>query len=73
MEHLQDRVVDVKSVKELCKSWYPDEFNSAPISNESNTQVIERVRENIEELKYYKATLCNAVNTFLDPLGNTVC
>uniref|UniRef100_A0A0N7ZDP6 Exonuclease domain-containing protein n=1 Tax=Scylla olivacea TaxID=85551 RepID=A0A0N7ZDP6_SCYOL len=65
MEHLQDRVVDVKSVKELCKSWYPDEFNSAPIPNESNTQVIERVRESIEELKYYKATLCNAVNVQL--------
>ncbi|KAG0717014.1 Oligoribonuclease, mitochondrial [Chionoecetes opilio] len=65
MEHLQKRVVDVKSVKELCKSWYPDEFNSAPTPDETNTQVLQRVRESIEELKYYKATLCNAVNVQL--------
>lgn len=65
MDHLQDRVVDVKSVKDLCKSWYPDEFKSAPITNESNTEVLEKVRESIEELKYYKATLCNAVNVQL--------
>jgi oligoribonuclease len=30
MEHLHYRIVDVSSVKELCKRWFPKEFSQIP-------------------------------------------
>lgn len=30
MDHLHYRIVDVSTVKELCRRWYPEEFKKAP-------------------------------------------
>ena len=53
MEHLHYRIVDVSTVKELTKRWYPEDFSQAPIKKGAH-RALDDIRESIEELKYYK-------------------
>ena len=53
MEHLHYRIVDVSTVKELARRWYPEDFSQAPIKKGSH-RALDDIRESIEELKYYK-------------------
>jgi oligoribonuclease len=54
--HLHYRIVDVSSIKELARRWYPKAyFNSPPKSG--NHRALADIRESIEELRYYRATV----------------
>ncbi|KAK7063198.1 Oligoribonuclease, mitochondrial [Halocaridina rubra] len=56
MKHLHYRIVDVSTVKELCRRWYPEDISGAPPKKTSH-RALDDIRESIEELKYYRATI----------------
>lgn len=51
--HLHYRIIDVSSVKELCKRWNSKIFAKAPRKKLVH-RGLDDIRESIEELKYYK-------------------
>jgi len=60
--YLHYRVVDVSSIKELAKHWYPRAYYAAP-TKAGGHRALADIRESIEELRYYR----NAV--FVPPPG----
>eukprot|EP00210_Caulerpa_lentillifera_P005309 g5072.t1 len=55
-DYLHYRIVDVSSVKELCRRWYPEEFKNAPKKSDKHVTLID-IRESIMELRYYRTTI----------------
>ncbi|XP_046852352.1 oligoribonuclease, mitochondrial-like [Xenia sp. Carnegie-2017] len=56
IEHLHYRIVDVSTVKELCKYWYPKAYHRVP--NKSQThRALQDIKESLQELKFYKSTI----------------
>lgn len=51
--HLHYRMVDVSSIKELARRWYPRVYFNAPAKNGGHRALAD-IRESIEELKYYR-------------------
>lgn len=54
--YLHYRIVDVSTLKELVRRWYPTEFRQAPPKSKSH-RALDDIRESIEELKYYRRTV----------------
>ncbi len=52
-EHLHYRLVDVSSVKELVRRWYPRVYFNAPAKNGGHRALAD-IRESIEELKFFR-------------------
>lgn len=50
-QHLHYRNVDVSSIKELARRWYP---NLAPFKKDSRHRALDDIRESIGELRYYR-------------------
>jgi oligoribonuclease len=50
------RSVDVSSIKELCRRWYPDAFEQAPRKKGAH-RALQDIYESIEELRYYRQTI----------------
>jgi oligoribonuclease len=55
-EHLHYRMVDVSSIKELAKRWYPRVYQSQPEKGLAHRALAD-IRESILELAYYRQTL----------------
>jgi oligoribonuclease len=55
-DHLHYRVVDVSSIKELSRRWFPRAYFSAPEKG-GNHRALADIRESIEELRYYRAAV----------------
>ena len=53
---LHYRSVDVSTIKELARRWYPDAYNNAP-KKAGGHRALEDIKESINELKYYRVTL----------------
>ncbi|MEZ5117740.1 MAG: oligoribonuclease [Candidatus Nanopelagicales bacterium] len=51
--HLHYRLVDVSSVKELVRRWYPRVYFAAPPKT-GNHRALADIRESIAELRYYR-------------------
>lgn len=51
--HLHYRNVDVSSIKELARRWYPRAYYNAPAKN-GNHRALADIQESIEELQYYR-------------------
>ncbi len=51
--HVHYRNVDVSSIKELVRRWYPRVFFNAPEKN-GNHRALADIMESIEELKYFR-------------------
>jgi oligoribonuclease len=62
--YLHYRMVDVSSVKELCRRWYPRVFYAKPEKGLAHRALAD-IRESIRELEYYRRTL------FVPPPGPT--
>ncbi len=62
--HLHYRMVDVSSVKELCRRWFPRVFFAKPEKGLAHRALAD-IRESIRELDYYRHTL------FVPPPGPT--
>lgn len=53
--YLHYRIVDVSTIKELCRRWRPDLFKQAPAKQFTHRSLSD-VLESIEELRFYKNT-----------------
>ncbi|WP_461157829.1 oligoribonuclease [Saccharopolyspora tripterygii] len=53
--HLHYRMVDVSSVKELCRRWYPRIYYAQPEKGLAHRALAD-IRESIRELAYYRRT-----------------
>jgi oligoribonuclease len=54
--HLHYRIVDVSSIKELARRWYPRIYFASPAKSGGHRALAD-IRESIEELKYYREVL----------------
>jgi oligoribonuclease len=54
--HLHYRMVDVSSIKELCRRWYPRVFYAKPEKGLAHRALAD-IEESIRELDYYRHTL----------------
>lgn len=54
--YLHYRNVDVSTVKELVRRWYPRQHAAAPAKKEAH-RALDDIRESIEELRYYRASV----------------
>ena len=54
--HVHYRNVDVSSLKELAKRWYPRIYFTAPAKS-GNHRALADIRESIEELRYYREAM----------------
>lgn len=53
--HLHYRMVDVSSIKELCRRWYPRIYYAQPEKGLAHRALAD-IRESIRELAYYRRT-----------------
>jgi oligoribonuclease len=53
---LHYRIVDVSSIKELARRWYPRAYFNAP-EKTGNHRALADIQESIEELRYYRAAV----------------
>ncbi|WP_327677105.1 oligoribonuclease [Kitasatospora sp. NBC_00458] len=51
--HLHYRIVDVSSIKELARRWYPKAYYNSPQKG-GNHRALADIRESIDELRYYR-------------------
>lgn len=56
IEHLHYRIVDVSTVKELARRWFPKEFEAVPRKKEAH-RALDDIKESIGELKYYRSSV----------------
>lgn len=59
---LHYRSIDVSSVKELCRRWYPDVLAAAPPKKEAH-RALDDIRESVAELAYYRSAIFVAPHT----------
>lgn len=62
--HLHYRSVDVSSLKELARRWFPRAYYNTP-EKTGNHRALADIAESIEELRYYREAI------FVDPPGHT--
>ena len=53
---LHYRIIDVSSIKELARRWYPRAYFQAP-AKKGNHRALADIRESIEELRYYREAI----------------
>ena len=53
---LHYRIVDVSSIKELSRRWYPRAYYAAPAKS-GNHRALADIQESIEELRYYRSAV----------------
>ena len=53
---LHYRIVDVSSIKELARRWYPRAYFQSP-PKRGNHRALADIQESIEELRYYRAAI----------------
>ena len=55
-DYLHYRCVDVSTIKELARRWYPDAYKNAP-RKAGGHRALDDIRESIEELKYLRQSV----------------
>ena len=56
VQHLHYRVIDVSSIKELARRWYPRVYFASP-EKHGGHRALADILESIDELRYYRAAL----------------
>ncbi|WP_298460509.1 oligoribonuclease [uncultured Cellulomonas sp.] len=56
MQHLHYRIIDVSSIKELARRWYPRVYFASP-EKSGGHRALADILESIDELRYYRAAL----------------
>jgi oligoribonuclease len=54
--HLHYRMIDVSSIKELCRRWYPRVYFGQPAKGLAHRALAD-IRESVRELEYYRRTV----------------
>ncbi len=60
--HLHYRMIDVSSIKELCRRWYPRTYYGQPLKGLAHRALAD-IKESIRELEFYRRTI------FVSPPG----
>lgn len=55
-DHLHYRSVDVSTIKELARRWFPDAVAGAP-EKRGGHRALDDIRESVEELRYYRTAV----------------
>ena len=55
-QHLHYRIVDVSSIKELARRWYPRVYFNSP-KKTGNHRALGDIRDSIAELRYYREAI----------------
>jgi len=55
-DFLHYRTIDVSTIKELSRRWYPKAYFAAPAKT-GNHRALGDIKDSIEELKYYRSTV----------------
>ncbi len=53
---LHYRSIDVSTIKELCRRWYPDALSGAP-DKKLTHRALDDIRDSVAELAYYRRTI----------------
>jgi oligoribonuclease len=61
-EYLHYRSIDVSTVKELCRRWYPEVFSKAP-RKAAGHRAMDDIKESLAELRYYREQVFTAPPT----------
>jgi oligoribonuclease len=61
-EYLHYRSVDVSTIKELARRWYPEVMKAAP-AKAGGHRAMDDIRESVAELAYYRAHIFNNAAT----------
>ncbi|XP_068600844.1 small fragment nuclease [Brachionichthys hirsutus] len=56
VHHLHYRIIDVSTIKELCRWWFPEEYKMVP-HKKSSHRALGDIMESIKELQYYKVNV----------------
>lgn len=56
IEHLHYRIIDVSSIKELARRWYPKAYRNAPAKT-GNHRALGDIQDSIVELRYYRGAV----------------
>jgi len=67
-EHLHYRSVDVSTIKELTRRWYPKAFGSVPRKATAH-RALDDIRESIEELRWYREHVFQVPSAAADGAG----
>ncbi|XP_068577452.1 small fragment nuclease [Cebidichthys violaceus] len=59
MYHLHYRIIDVSTIKELCRRWFPEEYKMVPHKKAAH-RALDDIQESIKELQYYRANVFKA-------------
>jgi oligoribonuclease len=54
--YLHYRSIDVSSLKELCRRWYPQEYKKRPSKTEAH-RALDDITESVAELRYYREAI----------------
>src|SRR5205814_1982790 len=55
-DYLHYRSIDVSSLKELCRRWYPEAYKNKPAKAEHH-RALDDIKESVAELRYYRETI----------------
>ncbi|MHC6176590.1 oligoribonuclease [Glutamicibacter sp. X7] len=56
IDYLHYRIIDVSTIKELTRRWYPKAYYAAPAKT-GNHRALGDIRDSINELRYYRAAV----------------
>ncbi|XP_076606373.1 small fragment nuclease isoform X1 [Chaetodon auriga] len=59
MYHLHYRIIDVSTIKELCRRWFPEEYKMVP-HKKATHRALDDIWESIKELQYYRVNVFKA-------------
>jgi oligoribonuclease len=55
-DHLHYRMIDVSTIKELARRWYPRAYYNAPVKTGGHRALAD-ILESVNELRYYRSTV----------------
>ncbi|CAK9799728.1 Probable oligoribonuclease [Anthophora plagiata] len=55
--YLHYRIIDVSTIKELTRRWYPTIYENSP-TKQFRHRALQDIKESIQELKYYANNIC---------------
>ena len=54
--YLHYRSIDVSTIKELARRWYPDALSASP-NKDAGHRAMDDIKESVEELRYYRESV----------------
>jgi oligoribonuclease len=67
-EYLHYRSVDVSTVKELCRRWYPEIYKTVP-DKKGGHRALQDIRESVAELAFYRTAIFKPAAAETVPVG----